>query len=557
MVSRRTFVGSSLAATVAVVGPASIAAQATKPSTFVDIHRTPDSVTAYAGLGQRIPLDRSGSRFAAKDIAVEFAIQESSLDAHLVSPDLALTHLHARWRARIGEGLLCFGDDWERSYGTLCWEAMTPERVMPWYFATHDGEFVHGYGVKTGAAALCFWQIDPEGVSLWMNVSNGGEGVELGQRRLHLATVVTRKGREGEGPLAALRELCRQMCPAARPSQQTVWGVNDWYYAYGHNSAQMLLEMTDIAVDLAPARGPKPFTVVDDGWKDGSATFPSMADFASAVGKKGARPGIWIRPLIAAANTQPDLLLSGGRFGDRTGRARETAFDPTIPEAMERVLSKVKQVASWGFELIKHDYSTYDLLGKWGFEMGASPTYPGWRLHDRTRTNAEVIRDLYDSIRRASGDGVQIIGCNTVGHLAAGLFEMQRTGDDTSGKDWERTRRMGVNTLAHRLCQHGTFFQLDADCVALTKDVAWDLTRQWLDVVARSKTVLFVSPDPSALGPEQKNALKEAFAVLASGDRPGEPASLLHGTTPEVWRAGESQKEYAWSGPEGASPFPL
>ena len=336
-----------------------------------------------------------------------------------------------------------------------------------------------------------------------------------------------------------------------------MWGVNDWYYAYGKNSAQMLLEMTDLAVGFAPAHGPKPFTVVDDGWKDGSATFPSMAGFAASVKQKGARPGIWIRPLRADANADPSLLLSAKRFGDRAERTRETAFDPTIPDAMEHIVAKVRQVAAWGFELIKHDYSTYDLLGKWGSEMGASPTHPGWRLHDRTRTNAEIIRDLYEAIRRASGDGVQILGCNTVGHLAAGLFEMQRTGDDTSGKNWERTRRMGVNTLAHRLCQHGAFFQLDADCVAITKDVSWDMTRQWLDVVARSKTVLFLSPDPSVVGPEQRSALKEAVALLSSDAAPAQPANLLHGTTPELWRSGTGTKQYAWSGDEGSSPFPL
>jgi len=502
-------------------------------------------------------MQRSGRGFGARNVAVEFVEQESGLEAYLASPDVALTQLHARWRAKVDEGLLCFGDDWERSYGTLCWRAMVPERVMPWYFSTYDSTSLHGYGVRTGAGSLCFWQIDSEGVSLWMDVSNGGEGVELAARRLHLATVVTREGKEGEQPLAAMRDFCRRMCHSIRPSQGPVWGVNDWYYAYGRNSAQMLLEMTDIAMDLAPLRGSKPFTVVDDGWKDGSATFPSMAGFASSVLKKGARPGVWIRPLRADANTQPDLLLSGRRFGDRTPRALETAFDPTIPEAMDRVLEKVKQVASWGFELIKHDYSTYDLLGKWGNEMGPSPTHPGWRLHDRTRTNAEIIRDLYEAIRRAAGEHIQILGCNTVGHLSAGLFELQRTGDDTSGKDWERTRRMGVNTLAHRLCQHGTFFQLDADCVAVTRDVSWNLTRQWLDVVARSKTALFISPDPSVVGPDQKNALRNAFLLLASDADPAGPASVFHGTTPEIWRSKGGEKQYAWSGAEGASPFPL
>jgi alpha-galactosidase len=319
----------------------------------------------------------------------------------------------------------------------------------------------------------------------------------------------------------------------------------------------MLLQMTDIVADLAPAGGATPYTVVDDGWRDGSATFPSMAGLAAAVRAKGARPGIWVRPLIAEARTDSRLLLDTARFGDRAPRAPEMAFDPTIPDAMEKIAGKFTQLAEWGFELIKHDYSTYDLLGKWGNEMGASPTNPGWHLHDRSRTNAEVIRDLYVAIRKALGEKIQILGCNTVGHLAAGLFEMQRTGDDTSGKDWERTRRMGVNTLAHRLCQHGTFFHLDADCVALTKDVPWPRTRQWLQVVAGSKTALFISPDPSIITAEQRSALREAVAQVCSGAGAAAPVDLLHGTTPEIWESASGRKRYSWSGDEGASPFPL
>src|SRR5215469_15531130 len=106
--SRRTFVGGSLAATVAAVGPTSIAVPAPKQSTFVDLFRTPDSVTAFAGLNQAIPLERSGRRFASRNVAVEFAEQESGLDAYLVAPDVALTHLHARWRTKVDVGLLCF-----------------------------------------------------------------------------------------------------------------------------------------------------------------------------------------------------------------------------------------------------------------------------------------------------------------------------------------------------------------------------------------------------------------------------------------------------------------
>ena len=136
------------------------------------------------------------------------------------------------------------------------------------------------------------------------------------------------------------------------------------------------------------------------------------------------------------------------RFGKRTERAKELAYDPTVPEALDAVRAQLRELATWGYELVKHDFSTYDMLGQWGFEMGAQPTVPGWSFHDRSKTNAEIILDLYQAIRTAAGEEMLILSCNVVGHLGAGIFDIQRTGDDTSGKVWERTRRMGVNTLA-------------------------------------------------------------------------------------------------------------
>ena len=61
-------------------------------------------------------------------------------------------------------------------------------------------------------------------------------------------------------------------------------------------------------------------------------------------------------------------------------RARELAYDPTIPESREKIRAKLRQAVGWGYEMVKHDFSTYDLLGQWGFEMGPQPTLPGWSL---------------------------------------------------------------------------------------------------------------------------------------------------------------------------------
>jgi alpha-galactosidase len=217
---------------------------------------------------------------------------------------------------------------------------------------------------------------------------------------------------------------------------------------------------------------------------------------------------------------------------------------------------KVQALAEWKFELVKHDFSTYDLLGQWGFEMGGQPSIPGWTFHDRGRTNAEIVLDFYRMLRCTLGDKVSILGCNTIGHLAAGVFELQRTGEDTSGQVWERTRRMGVNTLAYRLPQHRAFFHLDADCLGITAAVPWELNGQWLDQVARTGTALFVSPAEGAIGPDQRASLREAFAMVNASEANAEPADFFHETTPEVWHTGnKSGKCYQWCAREGALPF--
>ena len=431
---------------------------------------------------------------------------------------------------------------------------------MPWYFATLSGRLCHGYGVVTDARALSFWQIDEQGVSLWCNVTNGGAGVELGDRTLTMARVTSRQGEPGEDPVDAVRELCHQLCARATRPIVPIYGANDWCYSYGRSTAASILQDTEFIVELSPAGATRPFSVIDGGWENGTAAWPDMGKLAADIKRASARPGIWIRPLEPAHGTDPRLLLPDARFGEKVGRASEPAPDPTIPEAKEAIHAKLRQLSTWGYEMVKHDFSTYDLLGQWGFEMGPQPTLPGWSLHDRSRTNAEVIADLHALIRKAGGPTVLLDGCNTVGHLGRGIFDLQRTGDDTSGRLWERTRRMGVNTLAFRLPQHGAFFIQDADVVGITDAVPWEFNRQWLDALARSGTATLVSAGPPARGQEQRAALREAFAVASAGGLKARPRDWIQSSAPGLWRADSAdvnaqERTYDWNGPEGASPF--
>jgi alpha-galactosidase len=535
-------------------------------SSFLDLLRAPDAVTAFerfertlpAGM---IPLQRSGEQWSGNQVAVESRIERNALVLTLASPSTPIAVVHVRWNVEVLPDLKVLGDAWERSYGDLGWRNLIPERVLPWYFATHGHSACHGYGVKTDARALCFWQLDASGVSLWLNVANGGNGVELGDRRLTMATVVSHRGVEGVDAFDSIAALCRTMCGRTSRPIVPIYGANDWCYSYGQSTAETILHDTEFIVEVSPAGGVRPFSVIDGGWTDGTAAWPDMGSLAARIKQRNARPGLWIRPLEAPKDAAQKLLLPNARFGQQKGRTHEFAYDPTIPEASEKILAKMRQAIGWGYEMVKHDFSTYDLLGQWGFEMGPQPTLPGWSLADRTRTNAEVIADLYAQLRQAAGERILLDGCNTIGHLGQGIFDLQRSGDDTSGRHWERTRRMGINTAAFRLPQHGTFFTLDADLIAITDAVPWELSRQWLDLVARSGTATLVSAAPSVRsGPEQEAALKDAFQVAAAGGVAAKPVDWMQTSAPEQWRAAkgtgtEKERRYHWSGLDGVSPF--
>ena len=540
-----------------------VPSRSSRPSSFLDLIRTPDSVTVFESFHGPLPagairLQRHGDNWTGGQVAVESKVNRDSLVLSLQAPSAPVALVHVRWHANPSPRLKILGDAWERSYGDLGWRNIIPERVLPWYFATFDGQFCHAYGVKTDARALCFWQLDPEGVSLWLNVANGGNGVELGQRVLTMASVVTRHGIGDEPAIDSVAALCKAMCAHPTRSIAPIYGANDWCYSYGQSTAESILRDTDFIVSVSPAAGVRPFSVIDGGWTDGTAAWPDMGKLAAGIKQRNARPGLWIRPLEAPKDASQNLLLLNDRFGPRKNRADEYAYDPTVPEAQEKIRAKLHQAVGWGYEMVKHDYSTYDLLGQWGFEMGPQPTLPGWSLHDRSLTNAEAIAALYALIREAAGDRMIIDGCNTVGHLGQGVFDLQRIGDDTSGHQWERTRRMGVNTLAFRLPQNGTFFTVDPDLVGITEAVPWEFNRQWLDVLARSGAATIVSSSPSMRGPEQLAALREAFQLAAAGGTGAKPIDWMDSSTPEHWQPVDAQNQashYHWSGPDGASAF--
>ena len=151
--------------------------------------------------------------------------------------------------------------------------------------------------------------------------------------------------------------------------------------------------------------------------------------------------------------------------------------------------------------------------------------------------------ELYRLIREEAGD-MAVIGCNTVSHLCAGLVELNRTGDDTSGKEWDRTLKMGVNTLAFRLAQNGAFYMVDADCVGMLKNyVPWEKNRQWLELLSKSNTALFLSCCEAT--DEQKKDIKAAYRA-AQVKHTIRPVDWMQTKTPAVWEIDGETVRFDW-----------
>ncbi len=196
---------------------------------------------------------------------------------------------------------------------------------------------------------------------MWLDVSNGGSGVRLGERELLAATVVSREGTASEDPTDAARRFCAMLCERPRVLPSVLYGSNDWYYAYGKNTAHGILRDAELVASLAPANGVRPFTVIDDGWENGA--YGDMAALADGIRLRGTRPGLWIRPLQAPTDAPANVLLPAGRFGSGSALA---AYDPTNPRALELVLEKVRQAAGWGYELPQarlHDVRVLRAMG--------------------------------------------------------------------------------------------------------------------------------------------------------------------------------------------------
>lgn len=482
-------------------------------NTFIDIIRTPDDI--------KIMTENTPFRFEEKGTEnnthaeVKCVVENNVLNIYLYPNKDAVKYIRLRFDGDISGVNTILGDSLVRSQtDDIVWHSFLPHQQMPWYFYTNDGESLHGYGVKTGCNSFAFWYADPYGITLLLDVRNGSSGVLCD--KLLCAQVVCRKGVPSENMYKAAHEFCKCMCDKPNLPKTAVYGLNNWYWAYGAIEEKVVLEEAEYLGKLTNGFKNRPFMTIDDGWQIAHAkgkynggpwnltneNFTCMQSTAEKIHSFDCRAGIWIRLLLTLSHVPAEATY------DSPYKPNGIILDPTHEFSKQKIAEDIKRLVGWGFDMIKHDFSFFDLFG--ATLSNNMPTH----FYDKTKTNAQIVREFYELIKDSAGDTL-IMGCNTVNHLAAGVHQIQRSGNDTSGRHFEFTRRFGVHSMM-RTPQNNAFFKTDPDCAAFTEKVSKDLNLEFLEMAAITGSATFASVTPGILNPSEEKRLQQIFAIADS-----------------------------------------
>lgn len=483
---------------------------------------------------------------AVSDTQLQTVLSGNQLELYITALNDRPKFIELHWEAPDEDNILVLGDAWERTYGHLEFLPLDKnDRYMPWYFIATNRKESFCFGVKTGINSFVSFTYDKKGITALVDCRNGGNGVHLDDRKLHAATFVFAAYESGD-VLSCLKDYCRKLCDKPVLPKERIYGGNNWYYAYGKSSYKQIISDAKLQVELAKGIENKPFQVIDDCWQPKKCCgpwypnrkFKDMEKLAREIKELGARPGIWIRLL-----RNKDRAIKRYMRIKRGGKRQY--LDPTHPAVQKYIRADIERIKGWGYELIKHDFTNVDMFGDYGASLTSTITKTdNWHFYDKTKTNAEIVLDLYKLIKDAAGD-MLIIGCNTVSHLSAGYVHIYRTGDDTSGRNWDRTRDMGVNTLAFRLAQNEAFYMCDADCVGILKDyIPWEKNKQWLHLLSYSNTPLFVSCSDE-INAEKREDLSRAYKVF-NKSHDFRPIDIFDGRLPKKWEIDGKTIEYNW-----------
>ena len=467
--------------------------------------------------------------------------------------------LKLRWNGDLSQTESVLGDEWGRisaTYAPVEWRSIMPCRPLPWFCVIRNKNNVACYGVKTGCDCFSFFQIDWHGITLFLNLLSGAQGTLI-QEPLTACIVKETLNIDNETTYQTVRRFMTMLCDKPKLPKEPIFGVNNWYWAYGNISREIIIQEVDYLKEMTAGVKHRPCLVIDDGWEINRTTKPhyynggpfssanskfgDMSHVSEIIRSKGAKPGIWFRPLLTLGDIPEDAKLRQYANG--------IIMDPSHPYTLERVTEDTSRLRDWGYEIIKHDFSGNDALGADSFPAKyymSKMVADGKCFVDNTKTTATILKNLYKAIQKGAGES-DVIGCGVFGHLSAGIHSIHRVGTDTSGRSTEWTIRNGVHSFM-RLPMNNTFIRIDPDCAVFTQEVDFSTNFHFLELCALTGVATFASVPPNAFSEKELSRINSIFAVADQMDNPYEIVNYEYSAIPEVFSSREGDiRRFNWS----------
>lgn len=456
------------------------------------------------------------------------------------------------WSEKFSNDSMVLCDAWERVYGDIGWKTIDSPFFSPWYITVRENNVFRCFGVKTSPNAFCSWTLNTESITLLLDVRCGCKDTKFGGRKLVLAELVSYE-HTGE-MFDAIHEFCKMMCESPKLPGHVIYGGDEWYCNYSNNSFEAVMDHAKILAECSKGLKNRPYQVVDAGWqlchnwsayaeyiggpfKLCNSKFGDMKALAEAMKEIEVRPAIWLRPLETVEFLPEEAIIRRDKF--------VKYMDVSHPTVKQITSEDMQRLRDWGYDMIKHDFAAVDTFGKYGMDMTESIVEGDWSFYEDFKTSAEITNEYYRQVAKDAG-GAVVNACNTFSHMSAGVFESFRIGDDTSGLDFSRTVKMGVNALAVRGAQHNAFYAADPDCVGITSNVPWEKNEEWLKLLTYSGMAVLVSVAKDCYTKQVQEAITNAFAISSAPHEVARPLDFDETLTPACWMTFEGEKKFNW-----------
>lgn len=351
-----------------------------------------------------------------------------------------------------------------------------------------------------------------------------------------------------------------------RHKNMTGWA--DWYFYYGMNSEKTVLENLD-AIDSRLKGYGIEYIQVDDGWQkikefvryesldltctaSSGAPWEENADFKSGmkqladrIHEKGYKAGLWIRPfsIMNIAKEYVDGLPWVLKHAAEEEMPNRATVDISREEALEWLGGLFyKLTGMWGYDYIKYDFITYDILRNGNFNLNRNEV-GSFKIRNREITSSRAYYNALKAFREGAGRDTFLLGCNCLAGNAIGLVDGYRISGDVCIFNWELTKNMLISS-AYRYHMNGVIWQNDPDVLMVGEKLSLDKAIFWASFVGLAGGMILFGDCIPILSEERIDIIKR---ILPGYGGRAKPIRLFEDAWPSVWNLPVKKEFGKWN----------